>query len=125
MKYFLIIFIIGFLWITRDIIRVPETFNDSWFKQFAGNQFIDPQVSWTNQYVLGDIFSPILSTVSDLFHLLGTTILFLFFLVLLKAYRQKWTFSNLFGNFEIILFLFICFGAGVFTGQGLFRNLLN
>lgn len=134
MKYFAIIFLIGFLWITRDIIRVPENFNDSWFAQFAGNQYIDPQISWINQYALGNIFAPFLSLGSDLFHLLGTICIFLFILMLWMARKETDAYKKQHRSFDeqrikkqwilfiiFIIQMFLFFGLGNFLGQGLFR----
>lgn len=138
MKYFAIIFIIGFLWITRDIIRVPETFNDSFFKQFAGNQYIDPQVSWTNQYILGDLLSIVVSLGSDLFHLLGTLCIFLSVLMLWMAKKETDAYKAKHKSFDekrikkqwilftiFIIEMFLFFGLGNYLAQGLWRQILN
>jgi hypothetical protein len=116
---FLIIFLIGCLWITRDIIRVPEVMHDSWFRKYEGNKFIDPQVSWINK---GDIHTYVYFLIvcfSDLFHLLGTAILFLAFLLIYLPI----TFSMSFGLF--ILLAFGSFGGGVWLFYQLWRKMLK
>ena len=116
---YLLIFLIGCLWITRDIIRVPENFNDSWFKRFKGNKFIDPQVSWVNKGNMNTFLYFIIVPFSDLFHLLGTLILCCFFYAL-------WMTG--FFTLMIVLFFGVCFllfGAGVWLFYQLWRKLLN
>lgn len=125
MKYFTIIFIIGFLWLTRDIIRVPENFNDSFFKKFKGYKWIDPQVSSTNQYVFGYWMSFIISTFSDLYHTLGTIINWGYIGLLIIAYLQIFHFSNEWLWIEWFLGMCVSFGLGSFTGQWLWREKLN
>lgn len=131
MIHYFLISLAGFFWITRDIIRVPETFNDSWFKQFAGNQFIDPQVSWINQYKYGEILSFVISAFSDLFHVLGTAIILIFVTMFWKAYNKPDNLKSLWDTriksktlryLLIVFMMFMCFGLGGYTAQGIFRN---
>lgn len=119
MKYFSIIFLIGFLWLTRDIIRVPENFGDSFFKRFKGHKWIDPEVSCTNQYVLGYWMSFIISTFSDLYHTLGTIIVLVFFTCVYFA--EPFPIPYL----AFIIIALIIFGAGAFLAQWLWREKLN
>jgi hypothetical protein len=114
---FLIIYLNGFLWLTRDIIRVPETFNDSYFKHFKGHKYIDPQMSWKNQYIAGKWLSYVISIFSDLFHTLGTVIILTFLSLRFIEMTASFTFNTIVG--------FACFGAGAFTAQWLWREKLN
>lgn len=116
---YLIIFLVGFLWYTRDDIRTQETFNDSWFKQFKGNKYIDPEVSWINK---GDPWTFkyfFVVPFSDLFHLLGTLILGCFFIIIF--YRPDITINI----YEFFALCFICYGGGVWLGYQLWRKILN
>jgi len=115
----LLIFLIGCIWITRDIIRVPETFNDSWFKKFKGNWFIDPQISWINKGNMNTFLYFIVVSFSDLFHLLGTLILGCFFVII-------FFFHNITIGFGLFLLCsFLCFGGGVWLFYQIWRKILN
>ena len=114
----LLIFLAGFIWITRDIIRVPETMNDSWFKKYIGNKWVDPQVSWVNKGNYHMILYPILSMFGDLFHTLGTIILLLWILTIQYYYLD---YSIIF----VILLFLLLHGSGVWLGYNLWRKILN
>lgn len=118
MKTLLQIFLTGFVWITRDIIRVPETFRDSWFNHFAGNIWIDPQVSWTNKYDFNLFVYPFVVLFSDLFHSLGTIYLILWIWIL-YTYKEQFKF------WQLLVLGFIAHGTGVFLGYEIFRVLLK
>ena len=125
MIYFLFTLIIGFIWLTRDILRVPANFNDSWFKRFARNRWIDPEVSWKNQYILGYWMSFIISTFSDLYHTLGTIINASYMLLIVAAYYKTFTFNNLWHWIFWFIGMFVSFGLGVFIAQYIWREKLN
>lgn len=115
----LIILIEGFIWITRDIIRVPKNFDDSWFKRFKGNKWIDPEVSWVNKGNYHMLLYPILSMFGDLFHTLGSLMLFLFYTAI---------YINADLHIEYFLYLFLCFlghGLFVWVGYNLWRKILK
>jgi len=116
---YLIIFFSGFIWITRDIIRVSETFNDSWFKQFKGHWYIDPQVSWVNKGNYHMLLYPILSMFGDLFHTLGTVLLFNFFVLIFICQNPNLSF------WLYILIMFLLHGSGIWLGYQLWRKILN
>lgn len=114
---FAIIFLIGFTWLTKDIIRVRETFNDSWFKRFKGHKYIDPEYSWKNQYILGENLSYIIAAFSDLFHTLGT--------VIILAFLSLRFFDMVAPIVPYMIIGLLIFGTGAFTAQWLWRELLN
>lgn len=116
---YLIIFLIGFIWITRDIIRVSETFNDSYFKKYKGHLYIDPQVSWKNKGNMWTYLYFIVAPFSDLFHSLGTLILGLFFTLIFYRPEIELNFTVFFA------ICFLCYGSGVWLGYQLWRKILN
>lgn len=118
MTYFIIL-LIGFIWIIRDTIRVPETFNDSWFKKFKNHWYVDSQVSWINKGDINTFLYFVVVCFSDLFHLLGTMIISGFFLLI------YFTHNIAIGLFSFMLCAFLCFGGGVWLGYQLFRKILN
>jgi len=96
---------------------VEETFNDSWFKKFKGHKYIDPDASWKNQYVTGRWFAYFISIFSDLFHTLGT--------VCILAFLSLRFFEMVIPIVPYIIIGLLIFGAGAFTAQWLWRELLN
>jgi len=118
--YFLIL-IISFVYITHDILGDQITFDDSYFKKFKGNQYIDPMLSWKNKNFSWWLY-PIVSMFGDLFHFTGTIVLTGYMTIVFFSF--KWfDFSTLYLEFTIIGF---CFHAvGSWLGYWLWRNWLN
>lgn len=121
MKY-LIFGLLAYIWMTRDTIRVPVKFNNSFFKRFKGNKWIDPEVSWVNKYYAENghmIFYPIMQCFGDLFHTLGTLMLWGFYSLI---YLE--------GKIELNYFLylaiaFIIHGMVGFATSYLWETILN
>jgi hypothetical protein len=118
--YFLVL-VISFIYITHDIIGDQITFNDSYFKKYAGNWYIDPMLSWKNKNFSMWLY-PVLSMFGDLFHLTGT--------VVLTGYMSLVYFSfKLFdygtSYFEFIIICFLFHSLGSWVGKWLWRNWLN
>lgn len=122
-----LIILAGFFKITGDIIRTKETFNDSWFKKFKGNNYIDPELSWKNKWKYGILGYPILSMFGDLCHTMYTlsilswsTIIYILYkfddVIKYDKYWPMWTL------FIITIFLH---GLGANTANGIWRKLFN
>lgn len=91
----LFIFLIAIFDSIRDIIRIPETFNASFFSRYKGNQWIDPQVSWTNKNWGWWIFRPVIAMFSDLWHTCKTIVISLFLLLAFTYQLPEYVFNNL------------------------------
>jgi hypothetical protein len=117
-----LIFISGFIKITADIIRVPLIMQDSWWKRYIGNKYIDPQISWVNKGDYHIILYPILSMFGDLWHTLYSIFIAIYIVCIWLAFKG-WMIDT-----TPIWFGFYCFlfhGIGVWGGHSLWRKLLN
>jgi hypothetical protein len=115
----LLILIAGFLKITADTIRVPETMQDSWFKKYTGHWWVDPQVGWINHKLegLNVIFYPFVSCFGDLWHTLYT--------LFIACYIAGILLFNLPDFINWVWFAgiaFISHGMGVFIGEEIWRG---
>jgi len=109
----IIVLLIGIIKGIVDTIRVPERFNVSIFKNYKGNEFIDPQVSWTTQHELPWWAYPFLVHFSDLWHLLNSVIISLF-LILAFTFNYIDVWDNVsFGYFINFMCLWIAYGIGM------------
>ena len=77
----LIIFLVAFFKSIADTIRVPARFNATYFARFSTNKWVNPEISWINQYKGWAILKPIISMFSDLWHTCNTIMISLFLLL--------------------------------------------
>ena len=110
------IFIVGLAKSIADTIRVPERFNSSIFKVYKGNDFVDPQVSYKYGEMLPWWAYPFLIHFSDLWHMLNSLIISLFFVAMFNFH-----FLDIMQNPGLGYFLHFCaywivYGLGMETG---------
>jgi hypothetical protein len=121
----LLIILAGFLKVTGDVIHVPATFGDSWFKRFKGNHWFDPELSQDNKFKLGYIGYPIMSMFGDAHHTFWTLSILCWITMLCLLYQPgvEWTaYGARWTIFPVALF---CWGLGANGAYGLWRKLLN
>lgn len=118
-----LILIAGFIKITADIIRIPATMSDSWFRKFEKNKYIDPQISWVNKGNYHMILYPILSMFGDLWHTLYSVFITIYIICIWIGFHSDYMLYLNWIWFGIISFLM--HGIGVFIGYMLWRKILN
>lgn len=87
MYTFLIVFLISFLKSITDIIKVPNTFNNSYFVRFSGDIWFDPLMTGPESR------NPFKKMFRDLWHTCNTLIGMLIFLLPLAFIHSNSTWS--------------------------------